>query len=114
MVASVKRRSAGRAYGCRVVFGSVFPVRYLGMRTARTCEGCGVVFLGNPKERLCPMCKTERNRASRKAYRAFLRAHGWCYDCGQTVEEGRTRCRACLDKIAAAERKKYKKKKPVA
>ena len=77
----------------------------MGVRVVITCKECGVEFKGKPKERFCPRCKHEHAKASRKRYRAYLKANGWCYDCGMPVAEDRTRCRKCLDKIAS-----YKKR----
>jgi predicted amidophosphoribosyltransferase len=51
------------------------------------------------------MCRHERNNRSRRAYRAWLKKEGFCYDCGMPVKEGRTRCEKCLKKIADRQKK---------
>ena len=44
-----------------------------------------------------------------KRYRAMQKELGLCYNCGCPAEEGKTRCRYCLDKNAQAQRERTRK-----
>jgi predicted amidophosphoribosyltransferase len=55
------------------------------------------------------MCRHERTNRSRRAYRAWLKKEGFCYDCGMPVKEGRTRCEKCLRKIADRQKRLTRK-----
>ncbi len=70
------------------------------------CVECGVEFLGKTPAKYCPMCRRERSRQQHKKYQDYLRENGWCLDCGAPVEEGRKRCRKCLDRFKLFNQKK--------
>lgn len=44
-----------------------------------------------------------------KKYRAMQKELGICYNCGCVVEDGRTRCKECLEKNAKAQRERTRR-----
>ena len=109
---SIERRGSRRADDSGVIYRSLCFVRADDMRlerTIRTCEECGVEFIGKPRQRFCPMCLHEHYLQAKRRLRNWLVENGWCVDCGRKAAEGRVRCESCLEKCRSLYSNRYSK-----
>ena len=77
----------------------------------RICIECGVEFVGKAPATLCPMHALEHKRAVNRAHKAWLKANGWCLDCGDKAVPGKVLCEKCAERRRAYMKEYWEKGK---